>query len=536
MNKFLRTIQKEYIPKFFVCLQEGYGKETFLGDLFAGLGVGVIALPLALAFAIGSGVEPERGLFTAIVAGFLISFLGGSRVQIGGPTGAFVVLVYAIVQKHGYEGLATATILAGVMMILMGMARFGVLLKYIPYPVTTGFTTGIALVIFTSQLKDFLGLQTPPFINPWAMSLGIGSLVIIIALRRYYPKLPAVIIAIAAATLAATLYQFPVETIETKFGNLPRMLPLPSLPNLSFAMIRNVFPEALTIAMLGAIESLLSAVVADGLTGHRHRSNGELVAQGIANCGSVLFGGMPATGAIARTAANIKMGAKTPVAGMIHAVTLLLLMLLFAPLAIKIPLSVLAAVLIYVAWTMSELTHFKEILTSNFSDAAVLVITFLLTVLIDLSVAVQVGVLLAAVLFLKKMTDQTSVKVCQMLLMENEGEVAAKGDDDLLFRGDIPEGVMVFEITGPFFYSVADQLTEALLQVAQKPRVFILRMNKVPIIDVTGIKAIRDFQEKCKQKGILFLISELKVEGVEKCIPKEQVFSTIEGALKYANE
>lgn len=521
-------------------MKEGYTKEAFFGDLFAGVSVGIIALPLALAFAIGSGVTPERGLFTAIIAGFLISLLGGSRVQIGGPTGAFIVIVYSIVQKHGYDGLATATLLAGIMMILMGIARFGVLLKYIPYPVTTGFTTGIALVIFTTQIKDFLGLQflhmQVTSFNPWAMSLGVGSLVFIIALSHYFPKLPGVILAIAIATLFSFLFQLPVETIETKFGSLPRMLPTPSLPILSFSMIKNVFPEALTIAMLGAIESLLSAVVADGLTGHRHRSNGELVAQGIANLGSVIFGGIPATGAIARTTANIKMGAKTPFAGIIHSVTLLLLMLLFAPLAVKIPLSVLSAVLVFVAWNMSELPHFKEILKSNFSDAAVLLITFFLTVLIDLTVAVQVGVMLSALLFLKKMTDHTSVQVCQMLLKENDEEGPSKRDDDLLLRGDIPEGVTVFEITGPFFYSVADQLTEALIHLPEKPRVFILRMNKVPIIDVTGIKAIRDFQKKCNQKNILFLISELKVGNVEKYIPKEHLFSNVDQALGFARE
>ncbi len=544
---------KDYKPKLLFCLKEGYTKETFFADLIAGVSVGIIALPLALAFAIGSGVSPEQGLFTAIVAGFLISFLGGSRVQIGGPTGAFVVIVYAIVQKYGYEGLAVATLLGGVMMILMGLARFGVLLKYIPFTVTTGFTTGIALVIFSSQIKDFFGLQVaevpPQFIqkcttlcceahtcNIWAAVVALCTLIAIFSLKRFFPKAPVVIIAIIAATLIAYLFQLPLETIESKFGQLPRMLPQPSFPKISYSMIKAVFPDAITIAMLGAIESLLSAVVADGMTGHRHRSNGELVAQGIANVGSVIFGGIPATGAIARTVANINIGAKTPVAGMIHAVTLLVLMLLFSPLAVKIPLCTLSAVLIYVAWNMSELGHFIEILKGDFSDALVLGLTFLLTVLIDLTVAVQVGVLLAALIFLKKMTDTTSVKVCQILVQENENEAPPKRDDDILLQSDIPKGVAVFEINGPFFYSVADQLSEALLRLEEKPCVFILRMHKVPIIDATGIKALKDFQKKCRQKNILFLVSEAeKLNTVEKIIEKEHLFTDVKSALTYIN-
>lgn len=335
-------------------MKEGYSKKYFFNDLFAGISVGVIALPLALAFAIGSGVPPERGLFTAIVAGFLISFLGGSRVQIGGPTGAFVIIVYTIIQKHGYDGLAVATIIAGILMVLMGIARFGVFLKFIPFPVTTGFTTGIALVIFTSQIKDFFGLQIdkvpPEFLekctmfclqaytwNKWAFLVASSTLILIFVLRRYFPKIPGVIIAIIFATAISYFFSLPIETIQSKFGEIPRILPNPSFPSISYDLIKNVFPDAITIALLGAIESLLSAVVADGMTGNRHRSNCELVAQGLANIGSIIFGGIPATGAIARTSANIRMGAKTPVAGMIHAATLLLLMLLFAPLAAKIP-------------------------------------------------------------------------------------------------------------------------------------------------------------------------------------------------------
>lgn len=552
---------QEYIPKIFLCFKEGYSKKYFFNDLFAGVSVGIIALPLALAFAIGSGVPPERGLFTAIVAGFLISLLGGSRVQIGGPTGAFVIVVYTIIQKHGYEGLAVATIIAGILMVIMGIARFGVFLKFIPIPVTVGFTSGIALVIFTSQIKDFFGLQLdkvpPQFLekcsqlclfantwNPWAFAIASGTLVLIFILRRLYPKLPGVILAILFATSLSYYFKLPLETIESKFGGIPNVLPLPTFPSLSYDLIKNVFPDAITIALLGAIESLLSAVVADGMTGHRHRSNCELVAQGLANVGSIVFGGIPATGAIARTTANIKMGAKTPVAGMTHAVTLLLLMLLLAPLAAKIPLCALSAVLIFIAWNMSEIGHFFEILRSQKSEALILLVTFFLTVLIDLSVAVQVGVLLAAVVFLKKMTDNTSVEVCRILIDENDHEARESRDSDILFRKDIPEEISVFEINGPFFYSIADLLSETLSKLDPAPRVFILRMQKVPIVDATGIKALKDFQKKCKHKGIVFLLTgtsskvraHLKHTGVEELIGTEHFFSDIDSALAYAKE
>ena len=550
---------QDYIPKVILCFKEGYNKNYFFNDLFAGISVGVIALPLALAFAIGSGVTPERGLFTAIIAGFLISLLGGSRVQIGGPTGAFVIIVYTIIQKHGYDGLAVATIIAGILMILMGIARFGVFLKFIPYPVTTGFTTGIALVIFTSQIKDFFGLQIdkvpPEFIqkctlfclqantwNKWAFLVALTTLVFIFLLRRYFPKLPGVIIAIACATTASYYFGLPLETIENKFGEIPRVLPTPSFPTISYELIKNVFPDAITIALLGAIESLLSAVVADGMTGNRHRSNCELVAQGFANIGSIVFGGIPATGAIARTTANIKMGAKTPVAGMIHAVTLLLLMLTLAPLAGKIPLCALSAVLIFVAWNMSELEHFIEILKGQRSEALILLTTFLLTVLIDLSVAVQVGVILAAVIFVKKMTDNTSVQICRTILDEEDHETPELRDSRILFRKDIPDDVTVFEINGPFFYSVADLLSETLIKLDTVPRFFILRMQKVTLVDTTGIKALKEFQHKCKQKGITFLLSgvseslkeKFKDTSVESSIGQDHIFRDINSALAYA--
>ena len=550
---------KDFLPKSFICFKEGYSKETIIHDLFAGVSVGIIALPLALAFAIASGVTPERGLYTAIIAGFLISLLGGSRVQIGGPTGAFVVVVYAIIQKHGYDGLAAATLIASIMLILMGLARFGAFLKFIPFPVTTGFTTGIAVVIFSSQIKDFFGLQMdnmpPDFIDKckiyfetahtcslWAFLIAFSTFSLIMLLRRHYPKLPGAILAIILATAAASFFQLPLETIESKFGEIPRMLPTPSLPVFSYELIQRVFPDAITIALLGGIESLLSALVADGMTGHRHKSNGELVAQGIANMGSVLFGGIPATGAIARTSANIRMGAKTPLAGMFHAVTLLLLMVFFAPLAGKIPLAALSGVLVFVAWNMSELPHFIEILRGQKGDAVVLVITFLLTVLIDLTVAVQVGVLLSAVIFLKRMTDKTTVEVCRILADENRNEALEANDSDILLRKDVPEDVVLFEIRGPFFYSVANLLDEALIRLDTIPRVFILRIHKTPLIDATGIYTLKKFAAKCKQKGIVFLISGVNASqydilmksGLGQAIEKRHFFPSVESALSYA--
>lgn len=549
---------QDYIPKTVTCFQEGYNRKLFIGDLFAGISVGVIALPLALAFAIGSGVSPERGLFTAIIAGFLISLLGGSRVQIGGPTGAFVVIVYAIVQKHGYEGLAIATLLGGLMMICMGLARFGVLLKFVPYPVTTGFTTGIALVIFTSQLKDLFGLRidnvSPEFLakckdyclwahtfNPWALSLAMGTLALIFILRHYYPRFPGAIFAVITATIIAYFLKLPLETIESKFGGIPSMLHAPTWPEISFEKIQTLFPDAITIALLGSIESLLSAVVADGMTGHRHRSNCELVAQGFANIGSIIFGGIPATGAIARTTANLRLGAKTPVSGMIHAITLLLLMILFAPVAAKIPLCALSAVLVFVAWNMSELPHFIGILKGQRTEALVLLITFFLTVLIDLTVAVQIGVILSALLFVKHMTDSTSVNICKILLSENEHEGPELHDGEILFRKDVPSDVAVFEIKGPFFYPVADLLNEALAQLDRQPRAFILRMRQVPLIDSTGLRALKQFALKCQQRGILFILSgvhkglaaELQKAKVDSIIGKEHIFANIDTALSY---
>lgn len=552
---------QDYIPQTFECFKQGYSKQSFLQDLFAGISVGVISLPLALAFAIGSGVSPERGLFTAIVAGFLISLLGGSRVQIGGPTGAFVVIIYGVVQRHGYDGLVIATLIAGLLMILMGLARFGILLKFIPYPVTTGFTTGIALIIFTSQIKDFLGLEisklSPEFLekcnlycqflhtwNPWALGISTGVLFLLILFRNYFSRAPGAILAIIIATVIVQLFQLDVETIHSKFGELPKSLPLPSIPAVSWEKIKLLFPEAISITLLASIESLLSAVIADGMTGHRHRSNCELVAQGIGNMASVMFGGICATGAIARTSTNIRLGAKTPVAGMVHAITVLLLMVFFAPYAAQIPLCALSAVLVYVAWNMSELHHFFAILKGSWSESVVLLITFLVTVLIDLTVALQIGVVLAAMLFLKRMTDATTVDVCRVLLDENASEKSEEHDSDLLLRKDVPDDVAIFEIKGPFFYSIADSLDEALSKIDPQPRVFILRMHHVPVVDMTGIRALKDFATKCKKSNVDFLIAGPQPHiltlfnrtSVMSTIGSDQIFKTLDAALVYAQK
>lgn len=551
---------RDFIPQIYVSFKEGISFKQLINDCFAGISVGVIALPLALAFAIASGVSPERGIFTAIVAGFVISLLGGSRVQIGGPTGAFVVIIYAIVQQFGYEGLVCATLIGGILMILMGIFRFGILLKFIPYPVTVGFTTGIALTIFTSQLQEFFGLHIDKIpasflskcsvlmesactFNFYAFVVAFPTLVVIFVLRRLYPTFPGTIVAVIGATLVTWLFGLDVETIETKFGAIPHLLPEPSLPSFSWEMVKAVFPSAITIALLGAIESLLSAVVADGMTGHKHRSNCELVAQGLGNISSIIFGGIPATGAIARTGANIRLGATTPISGIVHAITLLLLILFFAPLAGKIPLAALSAVLIVVAWNMSELPHFLEVMKGPKGDTAVLLITFLLTVFIDLTVAVQVGVLLAPLIFLKKMTDHTTIQAVQQELLEADGEPPIR-DDALPANYSISPDVTLFEIQGPFFYAISDCLDSALVRLASRPRVFILRLHKTPVIDASGIRALKQFIVKCGKLKILFLMCEANKEienlfrktDIYQLIPRERIFKKLSEALQYEHE
>lgn len=551
---WLQNSLEEFTPKSWICFKEGYSSHFFGSDLLAGITIGIISLPLAMAFAIASGVPPEKGLFTGIVAGFLISLLGGSRVQIGGPTGAFVVIVFSIVERHGYEGLALATIMGGILMILMAFLRAGVLLKFIPFSVMTGLTAGIALSLFSSQMKDFFGLPIgklpadflhkweayfnhSAFWNPWAVAIGFSSLALIFIMRFYFPRLPGAIFAVVLSTAFVYFFDIPVSTIFSTYGAIPTSLPSPSLPFFSWDHIQLMFPDAITIAILGSIESLLSAVIADGMTGHRHKSNTELFAQGLANIGSIIFGGIPATGAIARTTANIKLGARTPLAGCIHAITLFCLMAIFAPLAAMIPLPTLAGVLIFVAWNMSEIPHVISISKGPKSDFFILLITFLLTVLIDLTVAVQVGVVLAAILFLKKMTDKTSVKICELIVKEE----AAKStpDSDFIIKEDVPEEVTIFEINGPLFYGVAYSLNELLRQLKPLPKIIIVRMHKVSLIDASGLHALEEFAKTCQKNKIILFVSGVKVDqrallhktGLEKLLGTDQLYSHFHEAL-----
>lgn len=517
-----RSFFQADVPKTVTCLREGYRFSVFTADLIAGLTVAIVALPLAMAFAIASGASPAQGLYTAIIAGFIISAFGGSRHQIGGPTGAFVVIVYAIIMRHGYDGLLLATLMAGAMLILMGVFRMGTVIKFIPYPVTTGFTAGIALIIFISQIKDFLGLpiETLPAefihklmvyggsihqISVHAFVLATSGVIIILACRRYVPRLPGPIVVVTLGALAAWFFGLPVETIESRFGSIPNSLPAPSLPQWDWQKVQAVFPSALTIALLAAIESLMSAVVADGMTGRRHKSNVELVAQGLANMGAALFQGIPATGAIARTATNIKAGAMTPFAGIFHSLFLLLFMLLLAPLIVKIPLACLAAILVVVAWNMSEMKSIRHLLRAPRSDVVVLFTTFGLTVLIDLTVAVQVGVLLASLLFIKRIIDVSNISPVNLQAFSGENE--ERHDPDATEHKQVPHGVEVYEINGPFFFGVADRLKGVLQIIRKPPQVFILRMRSVPFIDATGMHALEEFHQKCERNGTQLVLS-----------------------------
>lgn len=545
-----------FVPKSVISLRN-YSRSTFVQDLTAGLTVGVVALPLAMAFAIASGVSPERGIFTAIVAGFLVSLLGGSRTQIGGPTGAFVVIVAGIVASHGYSGLVLCTLMAGMMLMAMGFSRLGSIIKFIPFPVVTGFTAGIAVVIFSSQMRDFFGLkldQVPPeflakwgsyaraagTINPAATALGVGTIFIILGFRRYAQRIPGMLVAMVVAALLTRFLSLPVETIGSRFGDLPRSLPAPALPPISMQLVRDLMPSAITVALLAAIESLLSATVADGMTGNRHKSNMELVAQGIANIGSALLGGIPATGAIARTATNIKSGGKTPVAGMIHAVTLLLILMFAAPLAREIPLACLAGILVVVAWQMSQVQHFRQLMTAPKADVVVLLITFLLTVLIDLTVAVQVGVVLAAMLFIKRMAEVTNVGVVTRELLDQE----EASDPNSVVHRTVPEGVEVYEINGPFFFGAAEKFNDTLRLMGNAPAVLILRMRNVPAIDATGLNALDELYHRSSKAGTALLLSEappavlaiLRRSHLGRKIAPDTTLDTLDKALARAQE
>jgi SulP family sulfate permease len=544
------------VPKLVTTLRT-YDRRQLTADLTAGVIVGIVALPLAIAFAIASGVTPERGLYTAIVAGFLISALGGSRVQIGGPTGAFIVIVYGVVQQFGYNGLAIATLMAGAMLIVLGVARLGTAIKFIPYPVITGFTSAIALIIFSSQVKDFLGLRMgdvpAEFVEKWAAyadAIGTISpsavvvsgtaLLIILVWPKVTQRIPGAFVALIVTTAMAQLLDLPVETIGSRFGAIPASLPAPSLPDVGPAQIAALVGPAFTIALLAAIESLLSAVVADGMIGGRHRSNMELVAQGVANIASPLFGGIPATGAIARTATNVKNGGRTPVAGIAHAATLLLITLFFGRWAALIPLATLAAILVIVAYHMSEWRTFRTELRSPKSDVAVLLTTFFLTVLVDLTVAIEVGIVLAALLFMRRMAEVTNVSVITREL-DDEGDLYAT-DPNAVRRRTIPDGVEVYEINGPFFFGAAEQFKDTLGRIARKPKVLIIRMRNVPAIDSTGIRALADVVRRTRKDGTLVFLSDVHAQPLVALgrsdlldeIGDDNIFGNLDDALNRA--
>ncbi len=544
-------------PKLFTLLK-GYDRATFMADGIAGITVGIVALPLAMAFAIASGLPPERGLFTAIIAGFLISLLGGSRVQIGGPTGAFVVIVSGIVVQYGYAGLCWVTLMAGVLLILFGVFRLGGLIRFIPFPVTTGFTSGIALVIFSTQIKDLLGLEIAAvpveFLPKWgaylqaldtasfgAAALGIGTVLLIVALRRYVPRAPAMLIAMLTATVAAALLHLDVETIGSRFGNLPCMLPVPGVPILGFGELRQLVPSAFTVAMLAAIESLLSATVADGMTGGKHRPNAELIATGVANIGSIFFGGIPATGAIARTATNVKAGARTPVAGIIHALVLALILLLCAPLAKSIPLAALAGILVVVSYNMSERYHFASIFKGPKSDRLVLILTFLLTVLVDLTVAVQVGIVLSSLLFIRRMAEITNVN---MITRDLRGDEDPEDDPMAIQLREVPAGVEVFEVNGPFFFGMVDSFWNALRNIERPVPILIIRIRNVPAIDATGLHVLQDLYKKSLKDNTKLIFSGVMTQplivfersGFLEEVGEENFCASIDGALARAKQ
>ncbi len=525
-------------PVILSCLRN-YNRATFLADLGAGLTVGVVALPLAMAFAIACGfrdITPATGLVTAVVAGLLISLFSGSRFQVGGPTGAFVVLIAGVVSQFGMSGLLGCTLLAGIFLLFFGIFRMGALIRFIPFPVTTGFTSGIALTIFCTQVQDILGLSIPEntsvpadFIgkwgcyiehigsfNPWALGLTLLTIAVILLTRRVAPKWPAMLIGMLVATFVSVTFDLGahgVRDIHSQFGDLPAGLPLPSLPPLEWATLPKLIQPAFVIALLAAIESLLSASVADGMTSTRHKPNAELVAQGIGNIGSALFGGLPATGAIARTATNIKAGAKTPISGVVHALTLLLILVLAGPYAALVPLPALAGILAVVCWGMADIPQFISLLRGQRADAAVLVITFLLTVFFDLVLAVEVGVVLASLLFMGRMAQLSGVKAL------HDDVLGLDGRDDpsrSMSLRVVPEGVEVFDIQGPFFFGAVEHFKDIVLgELDRDVRYIVLRMRLVPAMDATGLNVLTDFAERCKARGVCLLFCGVQPEPLE---------------------
>jgi SulP family sulfate permease len=514
-----------FVPKLFTTLRS-YDRAQLSGDIVAGVIVGVVALPLAIAFAIASGVSPDRGLWTAIVAGFVVSALGGSRVQIGGPTGAFVVIVYAIVQKYGIDGLTVATLMAGVILIAMGLAKVGTAISFIPHPLITGFTSGIAMIIVSGEIKDFFGLRMgavpASFVGKWdayfenassatpaALAIALLALAIIIVWPRVNRRVPATLVALVVTTLIVRWLHLPVETIGSRFGEISASVPHPHIPHLTLEQMTGLVGPAFTIAMLAAIESLLSAVVADGMIGGRHRSNMELVAQGVANLASPLFGGIPATGAIARTATNVKNGGRTPVAGIVHALTLLVITLFAGRWASFITMATLAAILVVVAYHMGDWRTFRNELRSPKSDVAVLLTTFALTVFVDLTVAIGVGMVMAAFLFIRRMAAVTSIDLVTSDIEDDDGRGAA---ETTLDRRTVPKGVEVYEINGPMFFGAAAAFKDALAELGDTPRVLIIRMRHVIALDSSGMHALADVVHRTRKGGTLVFLAEVHMQ------------------------
>ncbi|PKM10264.1 MAG: sodium-independent anion transporter [Gammaproteobacteria bacterium HGW-Gammaproteobacteria-5] len=511
-----------FVPKLYTVLRRGYSVADFRRDTIAGLTVAIVALPLAMALAIASGAPPQTGVHTAIIAGFLISALGGSRVQVGGPTAAFIPVVFNIINTYGHGGLVLATLMAGLILIVAGLVRLGALMRYMPQPVITGFTAGIAVSIFSSQVKDMLGLTIDSvpaeFIARWqsyfshldsftpaSLLLALSCLALIALMRRYRPKWPQFLLAVLFGALVVSTFSLAVPTLGSVYGEIPAGLPSLAWPDMPFARIGELLPSALTIAFLAGVESLLSAVVADGMTGGRHRSNCELVAQGVANMVSALFGGLPATGAIARTATNVRSGGRTPVAGMMHAVFVLLMLLVAAPAMAYVPLAALAAVLLVVAWNMSEIERFRHLMRAPVGDRVVLLMTFALTVMFDLTIAIEVGVVLAAFLFMHRMSQVVAMETDVQLLEEDRDDFTQPASQDQ--RDLLPEGVAAFRIAGPLFFAVANRLDDVLNQFFTPPKVFILRMRLVPMIDASGVDALCQFVERCARRGTKVILS-----------------------------
>jgi len=510
------------VPKLATVLAEGYSLADLRADMIAGVTVGIVALPLAMALAIASGASPAKGLITAVVAGFLISLLGGSRVQIGGPTGAFVVVIHGVIARHGYDGLLIATIMAGLILVVAALARLGQLIRYIPHPVVTGFTAGIAVIIASAQVKDFLGLQTGPLpaevLPKWqalvlaldtadlaTAAVGGATLALILGLKRLAPGAPGFLIAVAASAAIVASLGIPVETVADRFPDMTLSFAPPALADLSLSRLQALLPAAFTIAFLAGIEALLSAVVADGMSGTRHRPNQELLGQGLANIASAAAGGLPATGAIARTATNIRAGARSPVAGMVHALFVLLAAVAAGDFLGLVPMAALAAILFVVAWGMGEVDRFRHLLRIPGGDRTLLLLTFGLTVLVDLTVAIAVGVTLASLLFVARMTD--AVDISRGAAMVNEIDPDAEEPDQ---RRDLPPGVEVFQLAGPLFFGVAGDLLDSLKRIGQSPRVVILRLRLVPYLDASAAAALAEFAGMCTRQDCQLILSGLR--------------------------